>query len=74
VFADPHVLHRGLYVEMPHAAGGTAPQVANPIHFSATPIAYRHAPPLLGQDTGDVLRELGRSEADIATLRAAGVV
>jgi len=74
VFADPQVLHRGLHVEMPHAAGGTAPQVANPIHFSATPIAYRHAPPLLGQDTGDVLRELGRSEADIAALRAAGVV
>jgi crotonobetainyl-CoA:carnitine CoA-transferase CaiB-like acyl-CoA transferase len=59
---------------MPHAAGGTAPQVANPIHFSATPIDYRRAPPLLGQDTEAVLKELGRSDADIATLLAAGIV
>jgi len=74
VFADPQVLHRGLRVEMPHAAGGSAAQVANPIRFSATPIDYRLAPPLLGQDTDAVLRELGRSAEDIAALRAAGVV
>ncbi len=74
VFADPQVIHRGLRVDMPHAAGGTAPQVANPIHFSATPIDYRRAPPLLGQDTEAVLKELGRSEAEIAALRKAGVV
>ncbi len=74
VFADPQVLHRGLRVDLPHAAGGTAPQVANPIRFSATPIDYRRAPPLLGQDTEAVLRELGRSAEDIAALRATGVI
>jgi crotonobetainyl-CoA:carnitine CoA-transferase CaiB-like acyl-CoA transferase len=41
VFADPQVLHRGLRVDLPHAAGGSAPQVANPIRFSATPVGYR---------------------------------
>ena len=74
VFADPQVRHRCLHVEMPHAAGGSAPQVANPIHFSATPIAYRLAPPLLGQDTEAVLREIGRGNEAIAALRAAGVI
>ena len=74
VFSDPQVIHRGLRVDMPHAAGGAAPQVANPIHFSATPIEYRRAPPLLGQDTEAVLKNLGRSEVEIAALRAAGVV
>jgi crotonobetainyl-CoA:carnitine CoA-transferase CaiB-like acyl-CoA transferase len=74
VFADPQVVHRGLHVEMPHAAGGSAPQVANPIHFSTTPIDYRRAPPLLGQDTAAVLTELGRNETEIAALRAAGIV
>ncbi|MCX7165767.1 MAG: CaiB/BaiF CoA-transferase family protein [Rhodocyclales bacterium] len=74
VFADPQIVHRGLLVEMPHAAGGSAPQVGNPIRFSATPIGYRRAPPLLGQHTDAVLRELGRSTEDIAALRAAGVV
>jgi crotonobetainyl-CoA:carnitine CoA-transferase CaiB-like acyl-CoA transferase len=74
VFADPQVLHRGLRVDLPHAAGGTAPQVANPIRFSATPIGYRHAPPLLGQDTEAILGELGRSAEDIAALRTANVI
>jgi crotonobetainyl-CoA:carnitine CoA-transferase CaiB-like acyl-CoA transferase len=74
VFADPQVRHRGLRVDLPHAAGGTAPQVANPIRFSATPIDYRLAPPLLGQDTEAVLRELGRTPEQIAALRTEGVV
>ncbi|MCM2309269.1 MAG: CoA transferase [Sulfuritalea sp.] len=74
VFADPQVRHRGLQVAMAHPAGGTAPQVGNPIHFSATPIDYRRAPPLLGQDTEAILRELGRSDGEIAALRAAAAV
>lgn len=74
VFADPQVRHRGLRVDMPHAAGGTAPQVGNPIRYSATPVSYDHAPPLLGQDTTAILRELGRGEEDLARLRAAGVI
>ncbi len=74
VFSDPQVVHRGLRVDLPHAAGGSAPQVGNPIRFSATPIAYRRAPPVLGQDTEAVLRELGRNAEDIAALRAAEVV
>ncbi len=74
VFADPQVMHRGLRLDLPHAAGGSAPQVASPIRFSATPIDYRRAPPLLGQDTEAVLRELGHDTGDIATLRAGGIV
>ena len=35
---------------------------------------YRLAPPLLGQDTETVLRELGRGNEAIAALRAAGVI
>ena len=58
----------------PHPSGGTAPQVANPIRLSATPVDYRRAPPTLGQDTDAVLRELGRSDAEIAELRQKGVV
>jgi crotonobetainyl-CoA:carnitine CoA-transferase CaiB-like acyl-CoA transferase len=74
VFADPQVVHRGLRIDLPHAAGSTAPQVANPIRYSATPIDYRSAPPLLGQDTEAILRELGRDAEAIARLRTAGVI
>ncbi|MBI5108895.1 MAG: CoA transferase [Rhodocyclales bacterium] len=74
VFADPQVIHRRLNLDMPHAGGGVAPQVANPIRYSATPIDYRSAPPLLGQDTEAILGELGRDADGIAWLRAAGIV
>lgn len=74
VFADPQVLARGTRIDMAHALGGSAPQVANPIHLSATPVEYRHAPPTLGQDTDAILQTLGRSPAEISTLREKGIV
>ena len=74
VFADPQVRHRGLRVDLPHAASGSAPTVANPIRFSQTPVDYRFAPPTLGQDSEAILRALGRSGEEIARLRREGVV
>jgi crotonobetainyl-CoA:carnitine CoA-transferase CaiB-like acyl-CoA transferase len=45
------------------------------MRFSETPIEYRGAPPLLGEHTDDVLRGLlGKSAAELARLRSAGVV
>ncbi len=51
---------------------GKLPMVASPMRFSATPIEYKRAPPMLGQHTEEVLRDvLGKSEAEIEKLRAA---
>ena len=75
VFADPQVRARGLRLDLPHPAIGTVPSVANPIKYSATPISYRSAPPMLGADTDEVLREMvGVTSAEIARLRKAGIV
>ena len=57
VFADAQVRARGLRVEMEHRAGGGVPLVANPIRLSASPVAYRRAPPALGEHTAEVLGE-----------------
>jgi crotonobetainyl-CoA:carnitine CoA-transferase CaiB-like acyl-CoA transferase len=75
VFEDPQVRHRALRVDMPHPLGGTAPVVASPMRLSATPVDYRIPPPLLGQHTQEVFRTLlGKSDAEIERLRAAGIV
>jgi glutaryl-CoA transferase len=75
VFADPQVQARGLRIDLPHPAIGTVPSVANPIKYSATPISYRSAPPMLGADTDEVLREMvGVTSAEIARLRKACIV
>ncbi len=77
VFEDAQVKARGMQIEMSHplAAAGTVPLVASPIKMSETPPDYRHAPPTLGQHTEEVLRELlGMDAAEVASLRAEGVV
>lgn len=75
VFDEPQVKARGVRVELEHAAAGPLSMVASPMRFSGTPIEYRLAPPLLGEHTTEVLRTvLGKSDAEIARLRAAGVI
>ncbi|WP_095093266.1 CaiB/BaiF CoA-transferase family protein [Pseudomonas sp. Irchel 3A5] len=75
VFDDPHVQARGLAMNMPHALGGSVPQVASPIRLSVTPIEYRRAPPLLGEHTSEVLeRILGLSTPEVVRLQQAGVL
>jgi crotonobetainyl-CoA:carnitine CoA-transferase CaiB-like acyl-CoA transferase len=75
VFADPQVRARALRVELPHPVAGHVPQVASPLRLSATPVAYRNAPPTLGADTRAVLGEvLGLSAAEIDALAAKKVV
>ena len=75
VFEDPQVMARGLRVDLPHPQAGTVPGVANPVRFSATPVTYGRAAPLLGEDSDAVLRELlNLDDSAIARLRGAGVV
>jgi crotonobetainyl-CoA:carnitine CoA-transferase CaiB-like acyl-CoA transferase len=63
VFADAQVRHRGMLVDIPHPLAGTVAQVVSPMRFSEAPLAFERAPPLLGEHTADILRELGIEEA-----------
>jgi crotonobetainyl-CoA:carnitine CoA-transferase CaiB-like acyl-CoA transferase len=75
VFENPQVKHRGMRVEVPHPLAGTVPLVASPMKFSETPIEYRIPPPLLGQHTREILRDLLEMEdAVIDRLTAAKVI
>ncbi|MDA1089411.1 MAG: CaiB/BaiF CoA-transferase family protein [Proteobacteria bacterium] len=77
VFADEQVQARGMGLDMPHPLTGTDPVhlIASPIRMSKTGPDYRHAPPLLGQHTEEVLGELLGINADkVAELRRRGIV
>jgi crotonobetainyl-CoA:carnitine CoA-transferase CaiB-like acyl-CoA transferase len=75
VFADPQVQARGMRLDLPHPALGSVPSVASPINYSATPLSYRSAPPMLGADTDEILRDiLGIAPAEIARMRKTGIV
>ena len=75
VFANEQVRAREVAIELPHPKAGKVKLVRNPIRMSATPATSDKAPPLLGQHTDEVLRDvLGRSDAEIAALRDKGVL
>ncbi len=48
---------RGIVIEMPSPAdpAQTLRLLGNPLNFSRTPVTYRHAPPVFGQDTDEIL-------------------
>ena len=75
VFEEPQVKARGVKIELEHPAAGKLPLVASPMRFSATPVEYRLAPPLLGQHSEEILGGLlGKDAAQIARLRDKGVI
>ncbi len=59
VFVSEQVLARDMKITMPHpqAGSGHVDLIGNPVKFSATPVSYRHHPPLCGEHTDDILAE-----------------
>lgn len=64
---DPQVRHRGMRVDIPHPVAGSVPQIASPMRFREAGLSFEKAPPLIGQHTDEILRELGLESAPAAT-------
>ena len=58
VFADVHTQARHMVEEIDHPAGRLR-TLGFPLKMSDTPLRVRRAPPLLGQHSAEILRELG---------------
>jgi crotonobetainyl-CoA:carnitine CoA-transferase CaiB-like acyl-CoA transferase len=73
-FQDPQVEAMDMNPVIRHATIGALRVSGVPIHFSSTPGTIQRAAPLLGEHTREVLREIGRSDAEISSLITDGVV
>jgi len=74
VFADPHVRHREMAVEVEHPRAGRSRVLGIPVKLSSTPGSIRRPAPTLGQHTDEVLKELGYNAAAVANLKARNIV
>ena len=74
VFADPQVIHREMFLEMPHPTLGSIKQTGLPLKFSVTPGGLDRHPPLLGEHNREILAGLGYSDADIEEMAAGAVI
>ena len=72
---DPQVIHRQMRTQALHSSIGEINLLGSPLKLSETPGEVRRAPPVLGEDTDQVLREvLGYEDSAIRGLHADGVV
>ena len=75
VFADPQVQARGMVTTWQHPLKPDLHLVSSPIKLGATPVRTDLPPPMLGQHTDDVLRNvLGYADARLTALKDKGVI
>jgi crotonobetainyl-CoA:carnitine CoA-transferase CaiB-like acyl-CoA transferase len=72
--AHPQVQARDMVLTVEHPTAGPLRMAGSPIKLSEYTTTVRRPPPTLGEHTGEVLRELGYTAADIETMRQEGVV
>jgi crotonobetainyl-CoA:carnitine CoA-transferase CaiB-like acyl-CoA transferase len=69
---DPQTIARDMTPEVDHPVAGTVLTIGAPVKFSETACRITSAAPLLGQDTQQVLRELGYDAEEIDRLIESG--
>ena len=74
VFGDPVLNARDYFWDAPHPTAGKVRQLGSPMRLSRTPVRRDRAAPLLGEDSGALLAELGYAPAEIKSLLDGEVV
>lgn len=71
---DPGVEHLDPFLEMEHPQAGRVRVLKHPVRYGGSRPSLRRLPPALGEDTQEVLQQLGYEGNEMARLRDQGVV
>ncbi|MFS0592219.1 CoA transferase [Cytobacillus horneckiae] len=74
MFNDPHVEAREMIMKVDHPLIEGLQLAGSPIKLSKSPVKVRQSPPLYGEHTGEILKEVGYSEEDIKNLKINQVI
>ena len=74
IWDHPQTGANEMVVTIAHPALGPVRLVGAPVKLSTTPAEMRRPPPLLGEHSRELLREVGLTEAEIEQLIARGIV
>jgi crotonobetainyl-CoA:carnitine CoA-transferase CaiB-like acyl-CoA transferase len=74
VFADQHVRERGMEIKVSHPFEPALSLIRNPIVFSETPVKDYRAPPLLGENTREVLATIGYDDVRLDALKKEKII
>jgi formyl-CoA transferase len=74
VFSMPYMTEREMLVKMEHPTIDDLTLVASPLKMSETPVEYKLPPPLKGEHTSEILKQLNLSDEQIAEYKSKGVL
>ena len=75
VLEDPHIAEKGLFEPVDYPGlNSPAPLMKTPVELSKTPGEIRSRPPMLGEHTDEIMKELGFNQGQISDLKENRVV
>ena len=74
IMGHPQIAARDMMVEFEDPGVGKHLAINNPMKLSKTPAVLEHGAPMMGQDTEDILKSIGYSDAKIQSLHENAII